>query len=72
MSVGSSYGSNAMGHRGWVILRCRICGRILDVTREEAYYCPKCGEEYGAYFCSPDSKTLHYKCPFCNGAINPL
>jgi len=61
-----------MGHKGWVKVKCIICGKRMDLTNDEVYVCPKCRELYHAYFCYADAKVLHYKCPFCNGNITLL
>ena len=72
MSLGSAAGSNAMGHRGWVRVRCVICAKWLDITSDDVYVCPKCRDTLRAYFCYPHAKNLHYKCPYCKNNLTPL
>ncbi|MEM0020687.1 MAG: hypothetical protein QW039_01265 [Fervidicoccaceae archaeon] len=69
MSVGKVKGINTHGHLGWVTKRCRICGRLMDVTRQIVYKCPTCEKKYSAYFCEADAKLLHYRCPYCKGQL---
>ena len=65
MSYGSIKGVNAQGHSGWVTIKCSICARKMDVTRQIVYKCPKCTPTINAYFCQADSRVLHYRCPYC-------
>ena len=65
MSVGRIAGAAAMGHLGWVEVRCIICARWILITKDEYYECPKCKEDRRAIFCSSCAKKLHYRCPFC-------
>jgi len=73
MTLGLNKGTNAQGHMGWVLVRCRVCGRYLSLTGQKpgsrkievVYYCPHCAEKYGAYFCHADARMTHYRCPFC-------
>lgn len=77
MTIGKVRGVNAMGHLGWTTVRCRVCGRLLDMTGQRpgsrrfdvVYMCPKCATKYGAYFCSADARSLKYKCPFCGSDL---
>lgn len=65
MSLGSIAGASAMGHKGWITTRCRICNRKLDLTKDPIYYCPKCyAKGFKMFYCSADAKVLHYKCSF--------
>jgi len=66
MSFGRIKGVNAQGHHGWVSVRCRVCNKKLDTTRNVVFKCPKCATKYDAYFCEADARVLHYRCPFCN------
>ncbi len=72
MSTAGLKGINAVGHKGWVTVRCRICGRKLDLTLDVVYVCPYCRDKYDAYFCAADAKRLHYKCPFCGRQLEPI
>ena len=83
MTVGKIRGTNAMGTLGWVTVRCRVCGRLLDLTGqrpgskkfEPVYACPKCASTLGAYFCAADARSLKYRCPFCGSdlvLVSPL
>ncbi len=72
MSFGSVYGCNASGHLGWVRVKCRICAKVMDKTKDEVYYCKKCAETRGAYFCFADYRRLHGKCPFCGAELEPV
>jgi len=74
LTTGLARGTNAMGHPGWLRVRCRVCATLLDLSGQKpraarrfqpVYYCPKCAGEYGAYFCSADARALKYECPFC-------
>jgi len=78
LTVGLLKGTNAWGHIGWVTVYCRVCGRRLSLTGQKpgsarkievVYYCPKCAERYGAYFCAADARALKYRCPFCGGRL---
>ena len=80
MTVGLNKGTNALGHPGWTRVKCRICAATLDITGqapggrkfELVYYCPKCAEDYEAYFCRADARSLKYKCPYCRGELKLL
>jgi len=72
MSLGSICGANAMGHYGWITVRCRICGKWLNTTKDEVYICPKDKDRYGAYYCAACAKVLHYKCPYCDTELELL
>ena len=73
MSLGSAMGSTAMGHKGWIKVRCIICGKWLDTTNDPVYVCTKClSNGVKTYYCSSDAKKLHYKCPFCHETLQPL
>jgi len=72
MSFGRIKGVNAHGHLGWVTVKCRLCGKKMDYTRQVVYKCPKCAEKYQAYFCDADARVLHYRCPFCREKLVPL
>ncbi len=39
--------------------------RRLDIV----YACPKCAEDYNAYFCRADARSLKYRCPFCRAEL---
>ncbi len=72
MSSAGLRGINAVGHLGWVEVKCRICARKMDVTTDIVYACPACEEKYEAYFCPADAKRLHYRCPFCGRELTPI
>ncbi len=72
MSTAGLKGINAVGHLGWVEVKCRICARKLDVTVDIVYACPYCKDKYEAYFCPADAKRLHYRCPFCGRELQPI
>ena len=72
MTSGLITGINAMGHSGWVKFKCRICARVLIVSRDPIYHCPKCKDINNSYFCEADFKRLHGKCPFCKTELKPL
>jgi len=72
MTIGLLQGVNTAGHKGWVTVRCRLCGRKLDITRDIVYVCPKCRETQNAYFCEAHARKLKYKCPFCGSELVPL
>jgi DNA-directed RNA polymerase subunit RPC12/RpoP len=73
VTIGLARGVNALGHVGWITVRCRICGRYLDLSgqkpgarhEEVVYACPKCMKTLEAYFCAADAKKLGYRCPYC-------
>jgi len=74
VTMGLDKGTNTHGHMGWVLVRCRVCGRYLSLTGQKpgsgrkidiVYYCPHCAKDYGAYFCHADARMLKYRCPFC-------
>ncbi|MFP3402760.1 MAG: hypothetical protein RXN87_04380 [Acidilobus sp.] len=77
MTVGKMRGVNAMGTLGWTTVRCRICGRLLDLSGqrpdsrrfEPVYMCPKCAKTLDAYFCAADARSLKYRCPFCGSEL---
>jgi len=80
MTIGKLRGTNAMGHLGWITVRCRVCGRLLDLSGQKpgsrkfevVYACPKCAAKLGAYFCSADARSLKYRCPFCSADARSL
>ncbi len=81
MTLGLNKGTNAHGHMGWVLVRCRVCGRYLSLTGqspggarriEVVYYCPHCAKDYGAYFCAADARMLKYRCPFCGRELKQV
>jgi len=74
VTLGLNKGTNAHGHMGWMLVRCRVCGRYLSLTgqkpgsgrkTEVVYACKYCAQKYGAYFCHADARRTHYRCPFC-------
>jgi len=77
VTVGLNRGSNSLGHPGWTRVRCRVCNMKLDITGQPpgarridiVYACPRCAEDYGAYFCRADAKSLKFKCPFCGSEL---
>ncbi|MCE4608459.1 MAG: hypothetical protein F7B61_05830 [Caldisphaeraceae archaeon] len=77
MTIGLAKGINASGHVGWVTVRCRICGRYMDLSgqkpgsrhEEVVYMCPKCSKTVEAYFCAADAKRLGYRCPYCGSQL---
>jgi len=69
VSTAGLKGINAVGHRGWVQVKCRICATKLDTTLDIVYVCPHCRDKYDAYFCAADAKRLHYRCPFCGRSL---
>ncbi|MFN4046316.1 MAG: hypothetical protein ACK4H7_03135 [Acidilobaceae archaeon] len=79
MTVGMAKGTNAMGHLGWVTVRCRVCGIWLDLTggagrgrKMVAYACPRCSKTLEAFFCSPCAKKVKYTCPYCGTQLTPV
>ncbi|AFZ71026.1 hypothetical protein Calag_1314 [Caldisphaera lagunensis DSM 15908] len=83
MTIGLAKGANSMGHVGWITVRCRICGRYLDLSgqkpnarhEEVVYACPKCAKTLNVYFCAADAKRLRYHCPYCGSqltVVSPL
>ncbi len=75
MTIGLLKGTNSPGHKGWTHVKCRICGKELDLFRAidtgDVYYCPKCAKTRGAYFCAADAKRLKYRCPYCGSELKP-
>jgi hypothetical protein len=76
LTVGIAKGINAMGHLGWVTVRCRICATWLDITggvgrvkKSIVYACPRCAQEYEAYFCRACAKKVRYTCPYCRSPL---
>ncbi|MEM2579372.1 MAG: hypothetical protein QW398_05470 [Desulfurococcaceae archaeon] len=71
MTTGLIRGANAMGHVGWVTVKCSICSRKMNLFRSidsgEAYVCIKCNN----FFCSADAKRLGYKCPYDGSELRP-
>ena len=78
MTLGLIKGMNAMGHAGWITVRCRVCWMKLSLTgyhpgtrrTEPVYACPNCAKDLGAYFCRADAKALKYRCPFCGSELS--
>jgi len=76
LTVGLARGINAMGHMGWVTVRCRICSAWLDVTggvgrakKQLTYACPRCAELHQAYFCRACARKVRYTCPYCGAPL---
>ena len=77
MTIGLLKGTSAHGHVGWVTVYCRVCGAGLNVTGQKprsrrvdvVYACPKCAEQYEAYFCAADARAVKYTCPFCRSRL---
>ncbi len=72
MTIGLLKGVNTGGHLGWVTVRCRICNRKLEVTREPVYVCPKCRDSQDAYFCEAHARKVKHRCPYCGTELEPL
>ncbi len=58
-------GTNAAGHKGWYEVKCRICAKKLYIGDSIVYHCPKCVQQFEAYFCEAHARKLHYRCPYC-------
>jgi len=79
LTIGLAKGINAMGHLGWVSVRCRICATWLDATggvgktkKTLTYMCPRCAQLYQAYFCHACARKVKYTCPYCKGPLTLL
>lgn len=72
MTIGVLIGVNAGGHKGWVTVKCRLCAREMDITKNIVYYCPKCVSNHRSYFCEADARRLKYKCPYCGHELEVL
>jgi DNA-directed RNA polymerase subunit RPC12/RpoP len=51
-------------------MKLDITGQAPGARRIDlVYVCPKCVNDYDAYFCRADAKTLRFRCPFCKGPL---